>query len=991
MSKPNEERDIYYIPPNFLASGRLFGGMIRARNAIEACVLVLLTGIPIIKLPMSLTVRIIILCLLPLPLGIFGIIGFEGDSLSEFAINWVRWFIHRRSLYRSDVTIPETARKQKKRIWEQEATKPPEELGIRIKQPRKKRKRPTKTEKQLNKNNRKMVPSHKKQVTYSEDFVPVKDIRNSIIETEDGRYIRVLEVEPINFLLRSTSEQKNIVASFASWMKISPIKIQIKVLTKKADIGKHLNTIERDMESESNPKCRELQLDYYRLIQTIGSREAITRRFLVIFEYEAVTNRKPEYSEIVSALETAVQTARQYFLHCDNAVVTHDDENAFLLEILYTIFNRSTCEVKTVEQRIRELQSARRDADITMPVSLKSVFAPDSIDLTHGSYVVMDGVYHAYLIVPSDGYNPRVVAGWTSILVNAGEGIDVDFYFSREPKERIQAKLGQQIRINRSRLKDTSDTNSDFDDFESAIRSGYFLKEGLANYEDFYYCNTLVTITADTLENLEWRISEVRRLMVSQDMDIRICRFRQEQALLSILPLCSLNKKLFEASKRNMLTSAAASCYPFTSFEMSDENGILLGVNQHNNSLVIVDIFNSRVYKNANMVLLGTSGAGKTFTLQLIALRMRRKGTQVFIIAPLKGHEFLRACNNIGGEFISISPASKQCINVCEIRKQDLSANQLIDGVVSENSILAKKIQQLHIFFSLLIPDISHSAVTGQIQIRKYSSEDNTVTGQLAGTPLEGAVFEITQARSGKVVGYIVTDARGVAASGPLPLGRYFVTEVSAPKYYQLSGEKMEAEIEYPSQIIKLSAYNKPASLGVTIKKSGNYEVQSGQSMSYDFSGIANTSNVALNHFFWHDRIPTDATRALSISTGTYNARLYYKVTFKTNLNDYRTLASNLLTSNNYSLSLNAATLRLAQGEYVTDVRFEFGTVPSGFSSVVKPTMRVQVLGTVSNGYQIINRADVGGQYLNEWQTAKTTWVTTVRRFNTTPLPKTGY
>lgn len=519
MSKPNEERDIYYIPPNFLASGRLFGGMIRARNAIEACVLVLLTGIPIIKLPMSLTVRIIILCLLPLPLGIFGIIGFEGDSLSEFAINWVRWFIHRRNLYRSDVTIPETARKQKKRIWEQEATKPPEELGIRIKQPRKKRKRPAKTEKQLNKNNRKMVPSHKKQVTYSEDFVPVKDIRNGIIEMEDGRYIRVLEVEPINFLLRSTSEQKNIVASFASWMKISPIKIQIKVLTKKADIGKHLSTIERDMESESNPKCRELQLDYYRLIQTIGSREAITRRFLVIFEYEAVSNRKPEYSEIVSALETTVQTARQYFLHCDNAVVTHDDENAFLLEILYTIFNRSTCEVKTVEQRIRELQSARWDADITMPVSLKSVFAPDSIDLTHGSYVVMDGVYHAYLIVPSDGYNPRVVAGWTSILVNAGEGIDVDFYFSREPKERIQAKLGQQIRINRSRLKDTSDTNSDFDDFESAIRSGYFLKEGLANYEDFYYCNTLVTITADTLENLEWRISEVRRLMVSQDSE----------------------------------------------------------------------------------------------------------------------------------------------------------------------------------------------------------------------------------------------------------------------------------------------------------------------------------------------------------------------------------------------------------------------------------------------------------------------------------------
>ena len=284
-----------------------------------------------------------------------------------------------------------------------------------------------------------------------------------------------------------------------------------------------------------------------------------------------------------------------------------------------------------------------------------------------------------------------------------------------------------------------------------------------------------------------------------------------------------------------------------------------------------------------------------------------------------------------------------------------------------------------------------NSAVTGQIQIRKYAEDDNPITGDRAGSPLKGAVYEITQARSGSVVGYIVTDAHGVAASDPLPLGRYYVTEVSAPGYYQLSGEKLEAEIVYPNQIIKLSAYNKSAQLGVTIKKTGNYEVQPGQIMSYSFSGIANTSNVALNNFYWHDRIPTDATRAISITTGTYNQRLYYKVTFKTNLNDYRTLASNLLTSNNYSLSLNATTLGLVQGEYVTDVRFEFGTVASGFATVMNPSMRVQVLGTVSNGYQIINRADVGGQYLNEWQTAKATWVTTVRRFQNDTLPKTGY
>ena len=719
MSNRREERDVYFIPPNFLTSGRLFGGTIRIRNAIEACILVLLTGIPIIQLPFSLTTRIIILCLVPLPLGIFGIIGIEGDALSEFILNWLRWLRNRRILHRSDVTAQPPVTQQT-RHKPAAVHQPPEQLGITIRQPKvkggkkKHRQRTTgavtrkKTGKRAAKS--KANARERKNIHSTEELIPVKDIRNGIVELTDGRYIKILEVEPINFLLRSVREQKNIIHGFASWLKISPVKLQIKVLTKKADISKHLNAIERDMEREQDPKCRELQQDYYNLIKTIGSREAITRRFLVIFEYEPTfNNRKTDYAEVVSTLETAARTAKQYFLHCDNVVVTHENENEFLLDVLYTMFNRETCERIPVNKRIQELQVKQAvSKGPEQAITIQQVLAPECIDLSHGSYTIMDGIYHAYLVVPSNGYNSRVVAGWTSLLVNAGEGIDVDFYFQREPKDRIQAKLGQQLRINRSRIKDTSDTNTDFDDIEGAIKSGYYLKQGLANYEDFFYASILITVTAETLDNLEWRIAEVKRLMVSQDMDASVCHFRQEMALRSVMPLCKLERKLFERSKRNMLTSSVASCYPFTSYEMSDENGILLGVNKHNNSLVIVDIFNSRVYKNANMAILGTSGAGKTFTMQLMALRMRRKGTQVFIIAPLKGHEFLRACRNVGGEFISISPASRQCINIMEIRRVDQTANAIIDGVINENSILARKIQQLHIFFSLLIPDMTH-------------------------------------------------------------------------------------------------------------------------------------------------------------------------------------------------------------------------------------------------------------------------------------------
>lgn len=604
MQRPNEEMDVYYIPPNFLTSGRLFGGMIRVRNAIEACVLVLLTGIPILQLPFSLTTRIVILCLITLPLGVFGVVGIDGDSLSEFVFNWCRWLIRRRMLYRTDVSPT----KQPITNLSRQRHQPPDSLDIELVQ------KPVKHSRRHSPKGDSTKQPHRKsrKEIWTEDLIPVRNIQNGIIHLNDGRYIKILEVEPINFLLRSVREQKHIIASFASWMKISPVHIQIKVLTKKADISKHLNAIERDMDREQDPKCRELQKDYYNLIKTIGSREAITRRFLIIFEYEpAFTNRKSDYSEVVSTLETAARTAKQYFTHCDNVVITHDDENAFLLNVLYAIFDRELSEKVPIEKRIHDLQLRQAIESTPEGITVPQVIAPECIDLRHGSYVVIDGVYHAYLIVPSSGFNPHVVAGWTSLFVNAGEGIDVDFFFQREPKERIQSKLGQQIRINRSRIKDTSDTNTDFDDIEGAIKSGYFLKQGLANYEDFYYTSIIVTVTADSLDNLEWRVAEVRRLMISQDMDVRTCYFRQEDAMRSVMPFCRLNKKLFERSKRNMLTSAAASCYPFTSYEMSDENGILLGVNKHNNSLVIVDIFNSRVYKNANMAILGTSGAGK--------------------------------------------------------------------------------------------------------------------------------------------------------------------------------------------------------------------------------------------------------------------------------------------------------------------------------------------------------------------------------------------
>ena len=542
------------------------------------------------------------------------------------------------------------------------------------------------------------------------EYLPIEKIANGIIYTRDHRYVKIVEVIPINFMLRSPREQRSIIYSFISYLKISPVKVQFKVLTKRADINRHVEMIHREMERESDEHCKMLQEDYLDLIDRLGSREATTRRFFIAFEHEQIGARRGnEEAEAIASLQTAARTAVNYLKQCGNEVLVPDNEDEFLAEVLYSVLCRQTSNKVPLSKRVQQVITEYVAADkSTLDIPCTEFIAPQILDMTHSKYVCVDGQYQSYLLVPSQGYKAQVAAGWLSLLINAGDGIDVDLFLSKQPKERMVQKLGQQLRINHSKIKEVSDTNTDYDNLDDAIRSGYFLKDGLAENEDFYYMNLLITITASSVGELEWREREMKKLLLSHDISTTSCIFREEQAFLSSLPLVSLEKHLYERSKRNVLTRGAASCYPFVSFEMCDDNGILLGVNKFNNSLTIVDIFNSMVYKNANISILGTSGAGKTFLMQLMALRMRRKGIQVFIVAPLKGHEFYRACQNIGGEFIQISPASKNCINVMEIRKSDKTADELLDGVVIEKSALASKIQRLHIFFSLLIPDMTH-------------------------------------------------------------------------------------------------------------------------------------------------------------------------------------------------------------------------------------------------------------------------------------------
>ena len=284
----------------------------------------------------------------------------------------------------------------------------------------------------------------------------------------------------------------------------------------------------------------------------------------------------------------------------------------------------------------------------------------------------------------------------------------------------------------------------------------------------------------------------------------------------------------------------------------------------------------------------------------------------------------------------------------------------------------------------------SNTAECGQIQIIKKSADDNATNGLPAGTLLEGAVFEIYD-KVGNVVDTIKSDRNGRAISKTLPLSRYTVREIKAPANYSINPTVMTAYLEFNGQIVTFEVQNTSVSTGVSIKKTGPVQAVPGQPIRYVFSQIKNSSNVALDSFYWRDQLPAQVTLS-KIVTGSYNQPLSYKVVYKTNLSgDYRTLADNLSTSKVYVLDARPAVLGLAANERVTEVMFVFGNVKAGFAQVETPYIYAAARSGLANNSGIVNVADVGGLYNGQWIQAVSRWLTTVYTKTTVKLPKTGY
>ena len=232
----------------------------------------------------------------------------------------------------------------------------------------------------------------------------------------------------------------------------------------------------------------------------------------------------------------------------------------------------------------------RRAADVPELSPLHSgstdivdILTPSSVDLCHRDYIVVDGVYFTYFYLTGYGYASIVGNGWLNPFVEAGEGINVSFTIDRQPKDKILSKISQATMINRSRMRDVGDTRSDYEELDSAIGAGLYLKEGMNRYnEDFYYMHTIIEVSAENRELLEQRAAAVQNLCVSQDFFCKRADYKHGECFLSTLPLLGMDADMERKARRNALTSTVAAAFPFSSFEICDQSGIMLGINQHN-------------------------------------------------------------------------------------------------------------------------------------------------------------------------------------------------------------------------------------------------------------------------------------------------------------------------------------------------------------------------------------------------------------------------
>ena len=501
--------------------------------------------------------------------------------------------------------------------------------------------------------------SKRDKIAYVQDWLDIEDIKYGMIILKNGvfgkRYIKIMEIMPLNYHLRSTKEKNMIIDNFKSLVKIAPQSFEICLTSMDTDTSEMIGNIKKSTFYEPVEILDERN-KYIKKIKSTSSRDSLRKRCLLVFEYEGGRdgNYSSDINEIAMQMEETVLQLQNVFNRVGNRVIPHENENKFLAEVLYRYLNKKSIYSESFEERINRIYyDSQKIQETTNPlIDVKDYFMPRGIDDRNPEFIVIDGIYHTYMYITPTTYPVQVIGGWIDIILNYGGSVDVSLHFKKRSREQELNSLKNGMRFKSASLMSKKDGDESADTIANDYRTAEYIRNKMRNQnEDLYDSCILIDVMATTYEKMK-KLKGVIKTNLRGDHDIYTgdCFARCSDAEKMILPLNYKNKVILKKASRNFLTSSIASTYPFTQYELFDPQGVLFGINTENRSLVSVNIFNTHIFNNANMMILGSSGAGKSFLEQLLGRHMRLTGIKVMYVLPMKGHEYRRGCEQLGGQ-----------------------------------------------------------------------------------------------------------------------------------------------------------------------------------------------------------------------------------------------------------------------------------------------------------------------------------------------------
>lgn len=546
----------------------------------------------------------------------------------------------------------------------------------------------------------------------TQSFINIRDVSDGVIITTDDRYIRIIEIIPTNFFNKDALEQERIVYQFAQYLSHAPRTMQIKVMSVPETAEDYLKILLSYKNLPNATKeTRDMVDDLAKEIKdTVEIYKLTGNRFFVIYEFEEF-QMAPEFDYVRKVLLGHEFALAECMLKCGCKVVSPRlTDNKYINTVLYEYilmhFDRLAPDFEThafkIYEEILERNPLKKDS-----LTIEDYLSPKEIAFYDRSFCEVNGKFVSYHYI-SD-YRHYVTAGWLNPLLGSSYDVDVDIFFVREDRTTAKKIVRQSVNMQEMVMENLSANTSVAQESRQNMQDALLLREKMYNESaDMYYLSILVTISADTLDALDDKIREVYNLMESKDMPLLPLDLRQEQGFRSTLPFVRLDKDILRISARNILCGELASVFPFNEPSIFDEGGIFIGKNKAGRFCAINN-FDTSKYDKPHMMIIGSTGSGKTYGSQLLLGRSRMAGAKCFAIAPIKGEEYRRFCENMGGQFIKFTTDGENHVNIFDIRIPDDADSKTVlnpadSGYLGQKSYLSRKLIVVSAYFEILMP-----------------------------------------------------------------------------------------------------------------------------------------------------------------------------------------------------------------------------------------------------------------------------------------------